>query len=89
MKYKPSEDIIFTPLRDNSGVLLRLSDTFFFSLNETGAIIWREIDKGAGIQEIVKALCAEFEISESEAMQDITAFIEDLKREKLIMEVEG
>lgn len=88
MKYRVNNSLIFTLLKDGSGVILRLSDTFFYSLNETGVVIWKEIENGAGTGEIVRTLCREFEVPEKEAMQDITTFLEDLRREKLIMEEE-
>lgn len=85
VKYKIKDDIIFTTLKDNTGVLLRLSDTFLFSLNETGVVIWKTIEKGACFDEIVNNLTDEFNVDKDTAERDTGEFLEELLKEKLII----
>lgn len=47
-------------------------------LNESGALLWREIEKNNDIsrEELADALCAEYEIDRETAMNDIDEFVE-------------
>ena len=50
------------------------------NLNESGVLLWRELEKGAEKEELVSALTAEYEVSAKEAAEDIDAFVEVLKK---------
>ncbi len=50
------------------------------NLNESGVLLWRELEKGAEKEELVSALTAEYDVSEEEASEDIDAFLEVLKK---------
>lgn len=50
-----------------------------FSLNETGAFMWRLLEQGATKEELLAALRQEYEVDEAEARADIDAFLESLE----------
>ena len=50
------------------------------NLNETGVLLWRELEKGAEKEELVAAITAEYDVSEEVAAGDIDEFIEVLKK---------
>lgn len=54
------------------------------SLNETGAFLWKKLEDGAEPKELQMALCAEYEISESEAEVAVLSFTENLKATGLL-----
>lgn len=56
------------------------------NLNETGAFLWRELEKGAETEELVAAMTAEYEVSAETAAKDIDEFIEVLKKAGCIEE---
>ncbi len=45
------------------------------NLNETGVLLWRELEKGATKEELVAAITAEYEVSAEEAAKDIDEFL--------------
>ena len=51
-----------------------------FTLNETGAFIWEQIDGKRDIEEISKEVMKEFTVDEMEAQADVLDFIEELKQ---------
>ncbi len=55
-----------------------------FVLDEVGAAIWGRLDGRTTVQEIGRALAAEFEVSEAQAAADALAFVEDLERAGLV-----
>lgn len=48
------------------------------NLSETGAFIWKALEKGKSQEEIVKDLLAEYKIDEQLAKKDVEAFIQKL-----------
>lgn len=50
-----------------------------FSLNETGAFMWRLLEQGATKQMLLEALRQQYEVAEEEALVDIEAFLEQLE----------
>ena len=54
------------------------------TLNETGAFIWRAIEKGLSIEEIIKAICNEYEISYQQASNDFEIFLSKMRGAQII-----
>ena len=71
---------VVTRLQDESGVLLNSDDLLVFTLNDTGLYLLEAIEEGRASSEaaLVELLTQEFEVTESQARQDIQDFIEDL-----------
>lgn len=57
-----------------------------FTLNETGAFIWEQIDGKKTIGEITEALVSEYEISPGEAEADVIEFVENLSKYLIVKE---
>ena len=53
-------------------------------LNGTAALIWECLAAGKNEKHILAELCAEFEVSETEAKADLGAFTEELVKAGLI-----
>lgn len=47
--------------------------------NEVGAFIWKKLEVGMSMDELVSAILDEFEIDESTARKDAEEFVEKLK----------
>ncbi len=54
------------------------------NLNETGAFMWRMLEKGATEQEIVDALLNEYEVDKEIAERDVKKFTKTLIEANLI-----
>lgn len=87
-KYMARDNVVFTDLDDGSAVLLHLETKYYFSLNETGAFLWKLLDKKEGTSEdrLVEELCAAFDVDEKRASEDVKDFIKDLKEQGLIIQ---
>lgn len=54
-------------------------------LNNSGAILWKELEKGVSDVEILtKALLNEYDIDEKTAKEDVLAFLDQLKKAKIV-----
>lgn len=54
------------------------------NLNETGAFLWKILEKGATKEQLIKALLDEYDVDEKTAEKDVSAFIEKLQEAKLV-----
>ena len=58
-----------------------------FTLNETGKVIWEQIDGQKKLQDVVEELSDGFEVSGEEIKEDIMGFLEELLKRRIIVEV--
>ena len=54
------------------------------NLNETGAFLWKILEKGATKDELLKKLLAEYDVDEETAKADIDGFVNKLQEAKLV-----
>lgn len=50
-----------------------------FSLNEPGALLWRELEHGAEKEDLLRVLRSEYEVEELTALKDVEEFLEKLR----------
>ena len=49
------------------------------TLNESGAMLWRRLERGAELKDLVEVLTSEFDVTEQEAAEDVVAFLDLLR----------
>lgn len=54
------------------------------SINETGAFLWKILEKGADKEDLLAALMQEYDVDEESAKKDITEFLQKLYDGKLL-----
>ena len=77
-------DVVATTLNTGESVLLHIGTKTYFSLNETGSVIWDLISKGLTVEEISQKLESEFDVTEERAQQSVINLTEELVKEKLV-----
>jgi len=63
--------------------------SILFALNETGAFLWNELIKGLAEEELVKALCTEYEAlpeEEDQMREDVAEFLSQLRTMNVLEE---
>jgi methyltransferase-like protein len=55
-----------------------------YTLNETGAFIWEQIDGRKSVNDIIAALLCEYETDERTATDDVLSFLEEMKNYLII-----
>lgn len=53
MQYQVDPDVIVTELQEGDAVLLHLGTRMYYSLNETGLNIWRHLENGQILTEML------------------------------------
>jgi methyltransferase-like protein len=55
-----------------------------YTLNETGAFIWEQIDGKRNVEEIINALINEYDIDKQNAQSDVFSFIDNMSKYLII-----
>lgn len=56
------------------------------SLNETGAFLWKILEKGAEYDELVNAILKEYDVSEKDAKDGVDSFLNTAREAGLLQE---
>lgn len=88
--YCPSGEVVCRTIADET-ILVPISGNLanmerIFTLNEVGASIWRLMDGKKSVQEILREIIGEFDVTEDQLGSDMAEFIEKLKVSNLIVE---
>lgn len=75
------DDYIVVPTGDNI-----VDFAVAVSLNETGAFLWHQLEEEKNAEELISALCAEYEASADEVGTDVDEFINLLRTHGFIAE---
>jgi hypothetical protein len=80
---RPSPDVIHTTLYTRETVLLHVPTTTYYSLNQTGARIWRLMGDGLTLGEIAKKMVKEYDVAPAAAQSSVFRLAEVLIQAKL------
>ena len=83
--FKVNEEVAFREV-DGQLVVVNLQTGFYHSLNETATFIFQLIRKDTGVPEILRELCARYDLPEETARRDLEECIESLVKEQVLVE---
>ncbi|HVJ20594.1 MAG TPA: PqqD family protein [Polyangiaceae bacterium] len=79
---------LLTELDDGTGVVLNLDTKFYFTLNTTAVVLWKELARGARTRrELAESLVQEFEVESAQADTDVSQLVDELLAEGLLERV--
>lgn len=70
---KTGSEYILVPITDNIADMNSV-----YTLNETGAFLWENIDGKKTLDDLIRLLVSEYDITRDQAEKDVICFIEDL-----------
>ena len=76
---KTGNEYVLVPITNNIADMNSV-----YTLNETGAFIWEQIDGKRSIEEIIAALTAEYDIDNKNAEEDVLSFVENMSKYLII-----
>lgn len=80
---KVSPDVLTAHL-EGEAVLLHLETKQYYRLNETGAAIWKGLERGLDLPAIVSALKGEFDVGEDAARVEVQRVLVALRERGLL-----
>lgn len=69
---------------EGESIVLNLESGRYYTLNNTGTMLWVQLSKGCSTDSLLQSLRASGKISEKRAKQDLTVFLGNLASEGLI-----
>jgi hypothetical protein len=77
---------LLTELNDGTGVLLHLDTKFYFTLNASAVAAWKALElTPRSASELARGLAEEFEVDRDQALLDLSALIDRLVAEGLLV----
>jgi len=80
----PLKDIVYTDFQGTGGILVDLNTKQYYQLNETGSLIWRALEKGDSIEDIVSEMRSVYEVSEERANASVEKLLLNLESSNLV-----
>lgn len=74
IKREIAGDVILVPVGRTA-----LENNGLFTLNELGGFLWDRLPEARDETDLLRAVLAEYDVTESQATQDIREFLEELK----------
>jgi len=86
MQVEKASSTVFTLLADGTGVLLNLDTLFYYSLNRSGAAVWKQIEEKTivSLEDLVVSTCDQFDVDHAGASRALTSFVEELVKLKMV-----
>lgn len=81
---QPDPDVVTTALPNGEMILLHLATRQYFSLNQTGALLWKLMESSATLAGMSEALFHEFDITPDAARETVHELMHDLKTHRLV-----
>ncbi|MDQ5837747.1 MAG: PqqD family protein [Acidobacteriota bacterium] len=84
----PHEHVVFTEFDGGEGVLVDLDTKKYFQLNPTATVVWRGLEGGKTLDEIVRDMTAEYDVSPEHAARSVQRLLSNLQEFKLVRQRE-
>lgn len=85
VSFNVPDSVIASDFDGKEVVLLDTSTQRYYTLNETAAFLWAEIDQGRTVAEMTARLCATFEVGQAQARASVIAAVTHLESQMLIV----
>lgn len=83
--YKRNPELLAVDM-DGETVMMDMISGNYFGINTVGSHVWAVLETEHTVEEILKSLEGQFEISESDTVQsDIISFLDDMVKQKLVL----
>lgn len=80
----PFDHIVATSFDGGEGVLVDLNTKQYYQLNETAMLVWRGLEDGQSIDEIVNAMTAAYDVSRAHADTSVDNILRSFSACKLL-----
>lgn len=80
----PHEHIVSTEFDEGEGVLVDLNSKRYYQLNETAMFVWRCLEQGKTLSEIVGELTRAYDVSAEHAAASVEKLLRSLQMHKLV-----
>ena len=80
----PQNQVICTEFEGGEGILVDLQTRRYYQLNETALLVWKSLENGAGIDEIVSKMTNDYDIGSAHALASVEGLVARLRAYRLV-----
>ena len=86
-RYRPNTREIAHKVLDGEAVLMNLSDGTYYSMNQSGTLVWQLLEAGYSGSDIVTLICRHWHRDDDTVRSDLNRFLQELQQQHLIQPV--
>jgi Coenzyme PQQ synthesis protein D (PqqD) len=84
MNLAPAKHVVVTDFDGGEGILVDLNTKKYFKLNETAMLVWRGLEQGKTVNQIVDDVTSNYEVTADKATQSVQRVVENFQTYKLL-----
>jgi uncharacterized protein with gpF-like domain len=82
---RPHSHVVYTEFDGQEAVLVDLNTKRYYTLNETGMLVWRGLERGDSVSQIAREISDRYDVSEENAASSIERLITSLAAHQLLV----
>ena len=80
----PGKHVVVTDFDGGEGILVDLNTKKYFQLNETAMVVWKVLEQGKTVGEIVNDITAKYEVALENATHSVERILDNFQTYKLL-----
>ena len=84
MNLAPAKHVVVTDFDGGEGILVDLNTKKYFKLNETAMLVWRGLEQGKTVNQIVDDVTSNYEVTADKATLSVQRVVENFQSYKLL-----
>jgi len=84
MNLAPAKHVVVTDFDGGEGILVDLNTKKYFKLNETAMLVWRGLEQGKTVTQIVADVTSAYEVTADRATQSVQRVVANFETYKLV-----
>lgn len=80
----PGKHVVVTDFDGGEGILVDLNTKKYFQLNETAMVVWKGLERGKSVGEIVNDITAKYEVALENANRSVERILDNFQTYKLL-----
>ena len=84
MNLTPGKHVVATDFDGGEGILVDLNTKKYYQLNETAMVVWKGLENGKTMTEIVGDITATYEVAPEQATLSVQRIVDNFQSYKLV-----
>ncbi len=84
MNLIPGKHVVTTDFDGGEGILVDLNTKKYYQLNETAMVVWKGLELGKTMNEIVADITATYEVAQDRATLSVQRIVDNFQSYKLV-----
>jgi len=88
-RYRPRDEEVASKVIDGEAIIINLGNGIYYSMDKVGALIWDLLQSGCMLEEIIRAVTGEYDVSREQAESNVCQLVQELIQENLVVSTEN